>query len=208
MDIILTILTLLLGIAFVCWGIYQIKTGKMVAKKRKNPIDEPREVGVIFLILGLNTIFYFAPYIYSLCAEPLTGPWIFANEMAIFTATPLAILNTAFFLFISIYAFKEHKILGLKSDKTTKPSIGKFWKPVAIVSLIRALVYPLERILIAITSFSISLNLAEILAKTVVALEIFVLPILLIILCILYLLVYRDSKQPKKAKKVAKTRKK
>ena len=39
------------GIAFLCWGIYQIKTGKMVAKHHDYTVDEPREIGVLFHLL-------------------------------------------------------------------------------------------------------------------------------------------------------------
>lgn len=203
MDIIFSILALLFGIAFVCWGIYQIKTGKMVAKKRKNPIDEPREVGAIFIVLGLNLALYFAPYFYATFSTPLTDLWIFANEMAIFTATPLAILNTGFFLAIAIYAFKEHRILGLKSDKTTKKAIGKFLKPVAILSLLRALIFPLEGLIFIIPNFDfVSINFVEILVNVFLALEVFFRPILLIVICILYIVIYKQSR------KVAKTRKK
>ena len=46
------IISLTLGIVFIAWGIYQIKTGKMVAKNRKYAVDEPREVGVLLLLLA------------------------------------------------------------------------------------------------------------------------------------------------------------
>ena len=51
--IILSIIAGIIGAAFLSWGIYQIKTGKMVAKNRVFAVDEPREVGVIFVYLGM-----------------------------------------------------------------------------------------------------------------------------------------------------------
>ena len=203
MDILCSILIFLFGICFVSWGIYQIKTGKMVARNRKNPIDAPCEVGALFLTLGLNMSFYFAPLFCATFSTPLTSFWKFMNEAIIFLAPLLAILNTAFFLFVALYAFREHKLFGLKSDKNTKQAIEKFSKPVAILALMRALVFPLEKVLAFVAA--LNLNFATFAVPVVAILEIFCRPILLIILCVLYVVVYRKTR---KVKKTTRTRKK
>lgn len=195
----------LLGLCFIYWGIYQIKTGKMVARRAKKLMDAPREVGIIFIILGLNLIFYIAPYFYSSLANSLSNLWVFANNIVIKSALPLAILNTAFFLFISIYAFKDKKILGLKKEKNTKDVIEKYTKPVAILALVRALVFPLERVLLLF--LSVNLAVARVIADVAVFLDIFR-PVLLVAICVVYLMTYRQFKSMPAPKKVAKNRKK
>ena len=45
MMIVASICAGIAGLAFIGWGIYQIKTGKMVAKNRAYQVDEKREVG-------------------------------------------------------------------------------------------------------------------------------------------------------------------
>ena len=205
MAIFISSLIILLGLCFTYWGIYQIKTGKMVARRAKKPIDAPREVGVIFITLGLNLVFYIAPYFHSSLAIPLSNLWIFTNNVVVASAIPLAILNTAFFLFVSVYAFKDHKILGLKKEKNTKEIIEKYTKPVAILALVRALIFPLERLLLMLTSTSITT--AKAIADTIFILDI-LRPILLVTLCVIYLVAYRQFKLKPAPKKVAKNRKK
>ncbi len=177
----------------------------MVARRAKKPIDAPREVGVIFITLGLNLAFYIAPYFYSSLVTPMSDLWFLANNITIISATPLAILNTAFFLFVSVYAFKDHKILGLKKEKNTKNLIEKYTKPVAILALVRALIFPLERLLLMFTSASITT--AKVVADTIFILDI-LRPILLVALCVIYLVTYRQFKSKPAPKKVAKSRKK
>lgn len=196
---------ILLGLCFTYWGIYQIKTGKMVARRAKKPIDAPREVGVIFITLGLNLVFYIAPYFHSSLAIPLSNLWIFTNNVVVASAIPLSILNTAFFLFVSVYAFKDHKILGLKKEKNTKEIIEKYTKPVAILALVRALIFPLERLSLMFSSTSIAV--AKVVADIVVILDI-LRPVLLVVICVVYLAVYRQFKSMPEPKKVAKNRKK
>lgn len=205
MAIFILSLMTLLGASFIYWGIYQIKTGKMVARRAKKPIDAPREVGIIFIVLGLNLIFYIAPYLYSSLAKPLSDFWIFANEVVITSDIPLAILNTAFFLSVSVYAFKDHKIFGLKKEKVTKEIIEKHAKSVAIIALVRALIFPLERILLAFSSMNVSV--ARTMTDIVLILDI-LRPVLLVVLCVIYLMVYRTFKSMPTPKKIAKNRKK
>lgn len=205
MAIFISLLMILLGLCFTYWGIYQIKTGKMVARRAKKPMDAPREVGVIFVTLGLNLIFYIAPYFYSSLAKTMSDVCVFANNVTIISSVPLAILNTAIFLFISVYAFKDRKILGLKKEKNTKEIIEKYAKPVAILALFRALIFPLERVLLLFSSANLAA--ARIVADIIIFLDIFR-SVLLIAVCLVYLIAFRQFRSTSTSKKVAKKRKK
>ena len=177
----------------------------MVARRAKKPMDAPREVGVIFVTLGLNLIFYIAPYFHSSLASPLSNLWVLTNNIVIGSAIPLSILNTAFFLFISVYAFKDRKILGLKKEKNTKEIIEKYAKPVAILALGRALIFPLERVLLLFSSANFAV--ARIVTDIIIFLDIFR-SVLLIAVCLVYLIAFRQFRSTSTSKKVAKKRKK
>lgn len=204
LPLILSILLAILSITFIYWGIYQIKTGKMVAFRAKRPIDSPREVGVIFILLGIESLFHYTPLFYSMISTPLTPLWIFTSELAIFSSHILAYVNTAFFLILAIYSLKTGRIFGIKSDKSTSPAVRRFLPFAIIFSFILALLFPLEKALQFMSGTS-SLELARFIANSIVFIELYVKHIAFVLLCLVYLLVFWQSRNPRK---VAKRRKK
>ena len=194
----------LFGACFIWWGIYQMKTGKMVAKKRKNPIDEPREAGLAFFVLGLNLLFFLAPFILGNTFDPETKLGLFMNQFAIISAPLLACLNTAFFALVAICGFRTKRIFAIKDIKRTELPVKKFSKAIAILALIRALLFPVEKLLQMIAVFPF-MPVQAFSAITVVLLEFFGRPLLLIAICVMYIVVYCYSHR---SDKVAKKRKK
>lgn len=201
LDYLSPLLIALFGICFICWGIYQMKTGKMVAKRAKHAIDEPREAGLAFLVLGLNLLFYLAPFILGNTLTPYDDLGLFMNKFAILSSSALAIINTAFFATVALYGFRTRRIFAIKDAKNTKLPVQKFAKTVAVFSLLRALLFPIEKLL-QILNLLPFLPVQFFAANTIVLLEFFGRPLLLIVICILYVVVYvRSRRFDKVAKK-------
>lgn len=150
MKYILLSLIILLAIAFIVWGIYQIRTGKMVAKNAKFPIDEPREVGVVFLCLGIFGLF-------PLCfLIPIT--WVVAwygssptpplPDYPILNLISMLVFSLPFFvlLFFFIKSLKNERIFGVKSDNILRPLIKRYYCITDLGFIIATLFFPVAYI--------------------------------------------------------------
>ncbi len=134
-DLIITILLLVAGASFLGWGIYQLKTGKMVARVKQPTIDEPRQVGALFAVMGV-LLFLFAvqtPTFEDKLSDSMRGA-TFLLSIALFTA---------FILYTIAYNLRSHRIFAFKSDKSIAPLIKKFYKPVSVALIIDAIIFAL-----------------------------------------------------------------
>lgn len=124
--IIAIILTLLFGVAFFSWGVYQIKTGKMVAKRAKKSVDEPRQVGISFLFVSLAC--FWVAYIlimnyFSIEPTPLIS-LIFAS------------VEMGFCITTTIYGLVKKRIFGFKNTAKISKHVKKYYLTVNISLLI------------------------------------------------------------------------
>lgn len=205
LNCIFPIIIALFGACFIGWGIYQIKTGKMVARRVKHAVDEPREAGLAFVVLGLNLIFFLAPFLFSATTSftPYDSVGLFANMLAIKSTPILACINTAFFVIMAICGFRNHRIFAIKDTKETKSSTQKFFKSIAIVALLRALLFPVEQLLQLLALLPVG-PAPALAADLTVILEIIGRPLLLIIICVLYIAAYYRSRRSDKIAKSSK----
>ena len=121
-----SIFAAIFGALFLYWGIYQIKTGKMVAKNTKNPIDEPREVGVIFAIIGMLGL---SLAVILFTNNPvLVLPHFFQKLAAGFMTSATAATFVTMFA-CSLVGLKKHRIFSVKSTKSIDKIVKKFYIP-------------------------------------------------------------------------------
>ena len=129
--LIVAIITLLFGLAFLSWGIYQIKTGKMVAKRAKNPVDEPKQVGMLFIYVSL--VGFWLTYIFMtafLSADP--APAISIIFMAI---------SAGFVMTAAIYGLIRKRIFGIKNTVKVAKNVRKHYATVNVATLIMVLAF-------------------------------------------------------------------
>ncbi len=153
-----------IGAAFLGWGIYQIKTGKMVAKRRYPPIDEPREVGHLFVYLGilgstagLNFLFWWLDSldVFASLHTVIDIPSMFAM-LVIATVICGEILLVA----LGVYDLVKKRIYFIKTTIKTRSSIKKYYRPMGIAKIAAGLSAPVG----IIASFELNyLYLADIL---------------------------------------------
>ena len=153
------IISLIFGAIFIAWGIYQIKTGKMVAKNRKYAVDEPREVGVLFTLIGLYGITIAISIISSNPDWQAASP-IF--EVITSICGIVCVATGPLFMFaIGIYELIKQRIFGVKTTPKTKSKIKKFYRPVALCKIVAGITIPTAVILtIYFKSVTISLIVA------------------------------------------------
>ena len=113
------VFTLSFGIAFLSWGIYQVKTGKMVAKNTKNPIDEPKQVGMLFIMLSLAAFFITFVQLKIILSLTLGADFVILCYI-------LGLSEFSFLLAAAIYGFKNHRIFGIKNTGSLKKLSEKF----------------------------------------------------------------------------------
>ena len=124
--LIISIINLIIFIAFLSWGIYQIRTGKMVARYAKSPIDEPREVGVIFLLISalalwitiLTAAMFFFP-------DPTAIFYLSGMLFELLGKTILGSIALAL-ICIGVIGIRSHRIFGIKTLSKIKPLIKKY----------------------------------------------------------------------------------
>lgn len=124
-----TIITLVAAISFLSWGIYQIKTGKMVAKRKKKPVDEPRQVGVLFLFVSLACFWI----IYANIMNYLT------LEIAPIVNLIFAAIEMGFCITAAIYGLVNKRIFGFKNTDELKKYVRKYYTAVNIALLVAML---------------------------------------------------------------------
>ena len=125
--LIISIINLIAFIAFLSWGIYQIRTGKMVARYAKSPIDEPREVGVIFLLISalalwitiLTAAMFFFP-------DPTALFYLSGMLFELLGSTILGSIAIAL-ICIGTIGIKNHRIFGLKNLPKVKKLTQKYY---------------------------------------------------------------------------------
>ena len=131
--IIPAVIALVFGIAFLCWGIYQVKTGKMVAKRKGYSVDEPREVGVLFIylgILGLVLSVNVARHIWGSAVPEIVSQIISYGCLTVGLIGPLILFLAG------LYNLKNHRIFSLKTAPKTRRSIKKYYPIVAISQIV------------------------------------------------------------------------
>ena len=128
-SLIITILTLLFGVAFLSWGIYQIKTGKMVAKRVKNTVDEPKQVGVIFVFVSL--IGFWLAYNYLVL--------FFSSDPSVIFNLLFAAIEIGFVTTAAIYGLIKKRIFGFKNTGKIKKNVSKYYLVVNVAMLISVL---------------------------------------------------------------------
>lgn len=126
-NIIISIISAVIGVAFLGWGIYQLKTGKMVAKRSKYPVDEPRQVGVLFLMLSF-VAFWFT---------------VVAGFNELIPNFDIAIANYILMIALSIfvvsivcYGLKKHRIFGVKNTANVAKYVKKYYVIVNLTFLL------------------------------------------------------------------------
>lgn len=127
--IIIAIITLIFGIAFLGWGIYQIKTGKIVAKHAKNTVDEPRQVGVFFIFISF--IGFWATYI---CTAKFFEIDTIPVVNIIFVAVEMGFLTTA-----AIYGLVKKRIFGFKNTAKISKNVKKYYVVINLSMLVAML---------------------------------------------------------------------
>ncbi len=143
--IILTIIAGILGAAFLSWGIYQIRTGKMVAKNRAFATDEPREVGVIFVYLGIlglvwaiNFLLWRLDSFNVFSSARIHLPSIFAMvSIAVGMCGPLLLV------IFGIYDLIKKRVFSIKTMPSTKKMIKKYYRAIGISKIMVGVLAPL-----------------------------------------------------------------
>lgn len=131
--VILALLALaIFGFVFFCWGVYQIRTGKMVAHRVKNSIDAPREVGLVFLVLGTFLLIMPILAIIALFYSVFIAGVLFLLSFLI----PSILLTT-----VGIFNLIKKHIFTVRSDRYSKKLIKKFYFPCAILQIISGLAF-------------------------------------------------------------------
>ena len=120
---------ILVSIVFAWWGIYQIKTNKMIAKNAKYPVDEPREVGILFI--GISIAFLIPTLRFGaddlIKIGLLSESTIEVVEIFCISAFALLLLMAIFFFAKSLLS---RRIFGLKSNKILDKLTKKYYLPV------------------------------------------------------------------------------
>lgn len=93
----------------------------MVAKRAKNPIDEPKQVGVLFTIIGVAA-FWLAMFFEIYSIDPQSNSIIDLTAWILKFGLLLVILG--FVIYIVVYGFKKRRVFGLKNS----PKIAKYTK--------------------------------------------------------------------------------
>lgn len=123
-KIITFVIAALVGAVFLYWGIYQLKTGKMVAKRAKKPIDEPKQVGLTFIMLGFAGI-----CLAFICAN-------FAPLLTTVISLLFLLPCSLFFILIAIYGFKYQRIFGIKDTPKLHKIVQKFYKAINVLFIV------------------------------------------------------------------------
>lgn len=144
--IITVVLALLFGIAFFSWGVYQIKTGKMVAKRAKKPVDEPKQVGILFLFVSLAC--FWVTYVCSMN--------YFKIEPAPLVSLIFAAVELGFCLTAAIYGLTKKRIFGFKNTNKIAKYVKKYYIAVNI-----SLLVAMTGILALFSTIVISSNIAS-----------------------------------------------
>lgn len=129
--LIAAIITLLCGLAFLNWGIYQIKTGKMVAKRAKNPVDEPKQVGILFAYVSL--IGFWLTYIFM-------TTFLSADPVPVISIIFIAI-GAGFIITAAIYGLIKKRIFGLKNTTKVAKNVRKYYITVNVATLVMVLAF-------------------------------------------------------------------
>ena len=124
-NLIIASITFLFGVAFLLWGIYQIKTGKMIAKRARNTVDEPKQVGALFIFVSL------------------IGFWIaYMFLMTFLSIEPISIVSIAFMAIevsfvaaTAIYGLINKRIFGFKKTPKVNKLVKKYYAAVNIAML-------------------------------------------------------------------------
>lgn len=187
---------LLVSIVFAWWGIYQLKTGKMVAKNLKYPVDEPREVGLFFL--GIS-IAFLIPTLrlgagYLLLSGHLPESAVDIVDISCIVAFALLLLVAIFFSTKSLFS---RRIFGLKSDKILDKLVKKFYLPVDLFAIIFYVFLGISIIGNAFFSLGIFAGLLGLLS----ILAFFVYAILMATISLKYEKLAKSQKPPKKSQK-------
>lgn len=146
MSIFFTIFLIIFGILFLGWGLYQIKTGKMVAKRKQPTIDEPREVGVLFSLLGILL------FILSLPTYFHDKPKDDRSLLSVIYLVGIAIF-LIFFIYVFVYNLKNHRLFAIKKDKAINPLAKHYSVPFSVILLTDAIV---ASVLLALITFPVS----------------------------------------------------
>ena len=157
MDLIIfAIIAGLIGLAFLSWGIYQIKTGKMVAKNRVFAVDEPREVGVIFmylgilgLVLGVNFLLWGLDSFNAFSNETVHFPSVFAM-----VAIAVGMCGPLLLIIFGIYDLVKKRVFSIKTMPRTKKMIKKYYLAIGLSKIMVGILAPLGVILTFVAGVS------------------------------------------------------
>lgn len=127
-TIISTIITAILGILFLIFGISMRKNNKipgLSTKANQESIDNPREASFIFIYLGILGIALSSSLI-STYRDGLFNEYFTQIIQKILLIVGFA--GPALLIICGFYGFKKHYIFGLKNTKDTKQIIKKYYK--------------------------------------------------------------------------------
>ena len=127
MDIsylIFSIISLIACLAFFSWGRYQIRTGKMVARLAVNPVDEPREVGMLFLAISFLTLWL--TYLFAMMYFFPSLPPIVSSITDVFGTLVVILLPLAAIIAASL-GIMRRRIFGIKPLPKIRPLIKKYY---------------------------------------------------------------------------------
>ena len=139
MKIVAAICAGIAGLAFTGWGIYQIKTGKMVAKNRAYPVDEPREVGILFLYIGILGIVLMLNLLFHSKSIELPAEIVKIMEKV---CLGVGLFGTLLLVIIGIYDLIKKRVFSLKTTPKTRASIKKYYRPIGILSILAGIFIP------------------------------------------------------------------
>ena len=124
-NLIIASITFLFGAAFLSWGIYQVKTNKMVAKNAKNTVDDPKQVGMLFTLIGI--VGFWLTFVFlSQYFSPKPSEFLELISMIIGYVV-VAIIFISVLSFI-IYGFKNRRIFGFKNTLKIQKYTQKYYK--------------------------------------------------------------------------------
>ena len=117
-----TIFAVVFGVVFLSGGIYQIKTDKIaLAKAAKGvAVDEPRQVGVMLVMLSLMGFFM----TYVLASSAIAGE-VISNDIVRLLGYFVGGVEIAFCAIAAIYGIKNKRIFGLKNTGKMKEVVAK-----------------------------------------------------------------------------------
>ena len=127
------------GLAFTGWGIYQIKTGKMVAKNRAYPVDEPREVGVLFSYIGILGIVMMLNLLFH--SESVEIPYE-AVKIIEKISVGTGLFGTFLLIIIGTYDLIKKRVFSIKTTPKTKRAIKKYYIPIGLFSIMAGVFVP------------------------------------------------------------------